>query len=124
MIRCFLKSLHVVIAKTEMVADFVDQHMSDDVAKCFFILGRIVEDGAAIERNAVRTFSGLRIPAFGDAAALKKTKQIEGRFKCEVVHDLVGREFRELNDNFAGKRAEFLWQMGIGLKRQKLHLLN
>ncbi len=61
-----------------MVADFVDQNMGDDVAQRLVILGPIVEDGAAIERDAVGAFARLGVPALGDAAP-STAQEVEGR---------------------------------------------
>ena len=60
-----LDPLHVIVRQAEMVADLVDQHMGDDVAQRLLVLGPVVEDGAAVERDAVRPLAGLRVPATG-----------------------------------------------------------
>ncbi len=106
-----------------MVADLVDQHMSDDVAQRLLVLGPIVEDGAAIERDAVRPLAGRGVPALGDAAALEQAEQVERRLQREIVHDLVGRELGDLDDDLAGELAEFAGQVGVGFQRQKLEFL-
>ena len=74
-----------------MVADLVDQHMGDDVAQRLLVLGPVVEDGAAVERDAVRPLAGLRVPALGDAAPLEQAEQIEGRLQRQVVISSVGK---------------------------------
>ena len=45
-------------------------------------------------------------------------------FQRQVVHDLVGRKIGDLDDDLASELAELFRQMGIGLQRQKLHLVH
>ena len=107
-----------------MVAELVDQHMGDDVAQRFLVLGPIVENGAPVERDAVRAFAGGRVPAFRDAAALEQAEQVERGFQRQIVHDLLGRKLGDLNDDLAGQRAKVRRQMRIGFQRQDFHLVD
>src|SRR4051812_42495914 len=95
----FLELFHVVVRQAEMVADLVDQHMGDDVAQRLVVFGPVVQYRPAVEGDAVRAFAGLRVPALGDAAALEQAKQVERGLQRQVVHDLVGGKFRDLDDD-------------------------
>src|SRR5689334_21526610 len=120
----FLDAFHVLVGQPEMMADLVDQHMGDDVAQRLLVLRPVVEDGAAVERDAVRPLAGLGVPALGEAASLEQAEQIERRLQGEVVHDLVGRELGDQDDDLAGELAEVIRQMRIGLQREQLHLFD
>src|SRR6185312_4670352 len=42
-----LDRVHVVVGKTEVMADLVDQYMAHDVAQALVMLGPVVQDGTA-----------------------------------------------------------------------------
>ena len=44
-----------------MMTDLVDQHMRDDGAESFLVLGPVIEDGTAIEPNLIGQLAGERI---------------------------------------------------------------
>ena len=107
-----------------MVADLVDQHVGDDVAQRFLVLGPVVEDGTPIERHAVGSFAGGGVPALGDAAPLEEAEQVERRLQRQVVHDLLVGKFGDLDDNLAGEGTKILRQVSIGFEREQFHLVD
>jgi len=44
-----LDRLHVGVGKAEMVADFVNQHMADDMAKRLVMFSPVIQDRPAVE---------------------------------------------------------------------------
>src|SRR6516164_484874 len=61
---------HVVVGKTEMVADLVHQHVGDDRAQRLVVLGPVVEDRPAVEPHHVGHLSGRAFRAKRQADAL------------------------------------------------------
>ena len=51
--RAALERVHVVVAQTEMMADFVDQYVVDEMLETFGSCRPFVEDRAAVESDAV-----------------------------------------------------------------------
>ncbi len=67
--RC-LDRLHVLVRKAEMVPDLVHQHVRDEVAKGFLVLGPVVQQRHAVEPDHVGELPGeaaSRPPAPGPA---------------------------------------------------------
>ena len=52
--RAGLDLLHVGIGQAEMVANFVDQDVADDLAQGFVVLGPIIQDRSPVEPDHVR----------------------------------------------------------------------
>src|SRR5690606_29616405 len=53
-LRRGLDGFHLLVREAEMMAQFVDQHMGDDLAqRVVVVLGPVVENGAAIEEDGV-----------------------------------------------------------------------
>src|SRR6266513_6109376 len=44
-----LNRLHIGVGEAEMVADFVDKHMADDMAERLVMLGPVIQDRPAVE---------------------------------------------------------------------------
>ena len=113
--------LHVVVRQAEMMADFVDQNMGDDVAQRFLVLGPVVEDRAAIEQDPVRHVAAFDRETLRQAAAFEETQQVEGRFQRHVLENVVVGKLGQLDDQVAGQHAEFLRQMAESLLCQRFH---
>src|ERR1051325_163980 len=54
-----LDRVHLIVRQAEVMADLVDQHVTDDVAQGLFVLRPIVEDRAAIEED--RRLAAMRL---------------------------------------------------------------
>src|SRR6266849_7035140 len=83
---------HVVVAQAEMVADFVDQHVAHDVRQVLARFTPVVEDGTAIEKDAVDVVGDMTCAAFHHRHALIKTQEVERRVELHLLLDLIGRE--------------------------------
>src|SRR5215467_1396272 len=49
LVRSRFDRLHIVVRKAEMVADLVDQHVTDDTAECLLMFRPVVQDRPPIE---------------------------------------------------------------------------
>src|SRR5215831_17220776 len=101
---------HVVIGKTEMVADLVHQDVSDDRAQRLVVLGPVIEDRPAVEPHHVGHLSGRAVRAKRQADALEQAEQIELGLRAQLVQHLLGREILHPDDEVLAQRAEFLRQ--------------
>src|SRR5690606_20511938 len=71
-----LDALHVLVGKAKVVTDLVHQHMGDEIAKRFLMLGPVVEQGAAIEPDLIGQLTRPGLAAgLGEPAALEQAKQ-------------------------------------------------
>src|SRR5258708_6370875 len=82
-IRLVFDALHVVIGESEVVADLVHEHVDDDGAERFLVLGPIIENRPPVEMNHVGE------PArFGDAAVLRQPHAGEEPANVERAFEL------------------------------------
>ena len=73
----FLDPLHVVVRQAEMMADFVDQHVADDMADGLVMLRPVVEDRPAVEEDARRLGRRPHGVAQADVEAVIEAGQLE-----------------------------------------------
>lgn len=106
-----------------MMADFMDEDMGDDIAQRFVMFCPVIEDRAAVERDAVRAFAGLQAEPFADAAPFKKAEQVEGRFQPHILNDLVFGKIANLDDDIAAQRTKLLRQMSKSVNRDRFYFV-
>src|SRR5690606_9127187 len=84
LIGCRFDRLHVRIREAEVVADLVDQNVGDDGPERLVVLGPVVEDGPAIEKDRIRHASTLRGRNVGRQADTgEEAKKIERTLDAE-----------------------------------------
>ena len=122
----FFKGVHVVVAETEMMADFVDRHVRDEVVKADAGLDPLFEDVATIKDDAVGHRAGVHRRFLAERPAMVEAGQIERVLQTEfgerlVVGQFLNREhnvaemFRELHRQSGDRRAaDRLDRVGIG----------
>ena len=125
-VGCGFDRFHIIIRKTEMVAQFMDEHVGHNFAeRVVIILGPVVENGAAIEEYGVRQLPGLRDgPVFGKTNAGKKPHQLEGAFHTKTFKHIVFGELRHRTGDVCGERLERLRQIGQRLTGDGLDVVD
>ena len=109
--RRSVKENDVRVAKPEVVADFVDQDVGDQLFQGdIAALGPFVEDRAAVQEDP----RGLRLGAEGGAIrqadAGVEAGQLEGVLDPHLVEDFLGGEVVDAEHHVAGQPAEPLGQ--------------
>src|SRR5438552_11709343 len=80
-----LDRLHIGIREAEMVADFVNQDVTDDMAQRFLVFGPVIEDRAAVQPDQVGQAGDVVIAAERQAYALEQAEQIEFALRLHLV---------------------------------------
>ena len=107
-----------------MMADLMNEHMGNDGAQGFMMLGPIVENGPAIEEDHVGQRAGMgKLFALGETSALEETEEIELAFGLHFVQHVVFGKILYSEYNIAGEVVECLGQTRIGLRGQRVELL-
>lgn len=107
-----------------MMADLMDQHMGDDGAQSLVMLGPVIEDGTAIEEDHVGEHPRMaEFLALGETGALEQAEQVELALSLHVVQHIVLREILYSEYNIAGEIVESLGQARIGLRGQRVEIL-
>ena len=91
-----------------MMADLMDQHVTHDVRQ---VLGRFapeIEDGAAIEEDAVDVVGDVAGAALHHRHALIEAEQVEGGIELHRLFDFVGGKVVDLDAHVADMLAELL----------------
>lgn len=96
-----------------MMANFMHEHMGDDVAERVVALGPEVEDGSPIKPDHVRLCACLgKMLALGEAATAKKAKKIEFGFARHLVERLLVREVLDVKHDPLAQTSERCRQRG------------
>src|SRR5690606_18613442 len=104
--------------------DFVDEDVGDDFAQRVGVLGPVVENGAAVEPDAVGHLAGLRDDAvIGQTDALEQAHQIEGAVELHILADLFGGKFGDPAFDVARHGAEGLGEGLQGLDGERLEII-
>ena len=93
-----------------MVADFVDQHMADDMAERLLVLGPIVQDGPAVEPDHVGQAGDVAMALLRQPHALKQAEQVEFARCLHLVENLLGRKVVDADDQALAQIAKALGQ--------------
>ena len=104
-----------------MVADFVDQHMADDVAQRLFMLGPVIQDRPAVEPDHVGQAGDIVIAAEREADAVEQAEQVEFALGLHLVEHLVGRKIVDADDQALAQAAKALRQALEDLVRHGFH---
>ena len=72
-----LDRFDVGIGQPEVVADFMDQDMGDDMVKRFIVLGPVVDDGTAIEPDHIGQPGNVIVALERQTRALEQPQQVE-----------------------------------------------
>src|SRR5882672_4896816 len=104
-----------------MVADFVNQHMADDMAQRLLMFGPVIEDRPAVEPDHVGQAGNVVIAAERQAEALEKAEQVEFALSLHFVEDLVGRKIVDADDHALAQGSKALWQALENLMRHGFH---
>src|ERR1700754_1631159 len=105
-----LNRLHIGVGEAEMVADLVDQHVADDVAKRLFVLGPIAQDRTAVQPDHVGQAGDVAVALLRQTDALKQAKQVELALRLQLVEDFVSREIVDADDDPLAELAESVRQ--------------
>jgi hypothetical protein len=106
-----------------MMADLVNEHMGDDGAQRLLVLGPVIEDGTAVEKDHVGQRPGMgQFLAMGEAQALEQAEQIKVA-GFHVGKDIIIREILDPDDDVAGKRVKSFGQARIGFRRKRVQFL-
>ena len=90
------------------MADFVDEHMGDDLAQGLLMLDPIIEDRPAIEEHHVGHLPGdLRLAAMHKADALEETHDVEFALGAKRAQNVFGREIFDADDEIVAEPPEF-----------------
>ena len=103
-----------------MVADFMNQHMGDDLTQSVFMFGPIVEDRPAVEPDHIGHQFRRCFRLERQADALKQSEQIKLALEPHRIDDLVVGEILDPDDKAFAQLAEMIGQPAIGLRRQRL----
>src|SRR5271169_5350460 len=109
--RTMLDGRHVLVRQPEMMTDLVHQHMLDDGAERFVVLGPVIDDRAAIEPDHVGHLYRRAVGAERQANALEQAEQIELALGPHLIEHLIAWEIVDLDDKVRAQIAKFPWQM-------------
>src|SRR5581483_1396745 len=98
LLRPGLDAGHILVRQAKMMADLVDQHVADDVAQAFLVLGPIVQDRPAVEPDHVGQPGDITGALEGQADALEQAEQVELALALHLVQHLVGRKIVDADD--------------------------
>ena len=104
------------------MADLVDQHMAHDVRQVLVRLAPVVEDGTAIEEDAVDVVGDVTGAALHHRDALVETEQIERRVEFHLLLDFIRGEVVDLNAHVADVLAELFGNRGQRLGGDRLEI--
>src|SRR5208282_578520 len=113
---------HVGIRQSEMMTDLVHQHMLDDRAERFVMLGPVIEDRAAIQPDHVGHLHRRAFDTERQTDALEQTEQIELALRVHFIEHLIAREIIDLNDEVGAQVAKFARQMAKHLAGEDFEL--
>ena len=122
MLGCLFDRRHIGIGQAEMMADLMHQHMFDDGAKGFVVLGPIVENRTPIKPDHVGHLHGGAFRTKRQADAMKQAEQVELGFGAELVEHLVSGKVVDANDDICREIPKPLRQARKYLARQHLEL--
>ena len=89
-----------------MMADLVHQHVLDDRAERFLVLGPVVENRPAVKPDHVRHLHRRALRAERQADALEQAEQVEFAFGAHLVEHLFAREIVDLDDDIGAQIAK------------------
>ena len=99
-------------------------HVADDVAQLLLVLGPIVENGPAIQPDAVGLAPGLRHRAVvGEPDASEQAEQVELAFELHVLDHLVVGKIGDADLDAAGQGPELSRQCRVGGGGQRLEIV-
>ena len=75
--RVSLDRLHIGVRQPEMVADLMDQDVTDDMAQRFLMLGPVIQDRPPVEPDHVGQAGDVLIALLWQADALEQAEQVE-----------------------------------------------
>jgi hypothetical protein len=105
-----------------MVADFMNQDVSDDLAQSVLVFGPIVENGPAVQPDHIGHQFRRRLRLKRQANTLKQPEQIKFALEPHRVDDLVVGEILDPDDQTFAQFAEVIGQAAIGLRRQSFNV--
>lgn len=88
----------------------MNQHMSDQVAERFVVVGPVVEDRAAVEEDKVRTAWNVADALLCKADAGIEPEKVERALDIELAQDIILGELRNAYDDSPASVAKFLRQ--------------
>src|ERR1700676_653132 len=94
-----LDRLHVGVRQPKMMADLVDQHVTDDMAQGLLVLGPIVQDRPAIQPDHVGQPRQIVVALMRQSNALEQAEQLELALGLHFVEHLIGGEIVDANDD-------------------------
>jgi hypothetical protein len=120
----FLKRMHRLVAEAEVVADFVHQHMRDEMLERFVAaLDPFVEDRLAEQPDAVGQGARVADALLVKRQALVDTGQLERVLDPEPGERLLVGELLDQHHDIAEMRGELRRQPGQSGARHRLHLV-
>ena len=104
------------------LADFVNQHMGDDIVERFIVLGPVVDDRTAVEPNQIGQPGNVILALERQARALEQSQQIIFTVGFHLVQHLVGREILDADDEAFAQAPETPGQARKHLVRPSFHV--
>lgn len=94
--------------------------MRHDGVETVVVLGPVVEDRPAVEPDHVGHVCRREFRLEGQAEPLEQAQQVEFALQMHRLHDLVGGEILDPNDEVQAHGAELFRQPGVGMAPQRL----
>ncbi len=105
-----LDRVHVLVAEPEMMANFVDLYVADEMLELFAILDPLVEDSAPKQSDAVGQGAALLDAALAERNALVNPGQVERMIDLHFGKQRLVGEVLDLKHDAAKVRRERLRQ--------------
>lgn len=124
LVRFFQQRIHLFVTEAEVVADFVDEDVRDEVReRDIAALDPFVENGAAIEQNHWRLWGGVHDRASGEIDPGIEPGQLEWVVDAEIGERCVVGKVLDAEDHVASERAEFGRQRRPRLARKAVEII-
>src|ERR1700722_14728508 len=112
---------HIVVGEAEMMADFVNQHMADDMAQRIVVFGPVIQDRAAIQPDHVGKPGDVVMATEGQADALEQAEQVEFAGRAHLVENFVGGKVVNADDDALAQFAKAFRQALEDFVRHGFH---